>query len=756
MSKIDVPDLSQMSDEELDAALAEPDSSATDLQAVQNDINDYKKYGDSGARTFVESVASGLTLGLSDQAQVKLGISTPEELKKRAEFNPIPNIAGQVVGTVAPIVASGGTSLAAKGVAKAGSAVLAAEKAGILAQKATEKVLSNVLKQSSNKKLAKEILKKSAEKAAQGATEGAIYGAGQLVREDALGEADFNAENLLAYSGSGALLGGALGSVLPGVGYASSKAAKMASEGAEKIYKKYADPVEDSARLLGFTRAQIEKINAKNPTFFEGVPTFIKDKLALKVGDDVEDLAAKNAAIKKAAVKEMDLIYDAVAEKSIDKKIISNIADTLEERFIKPYEGMDSFKSAISPARKIVKDIKSIVKREGTLNAKELRSLRQKMDELADSYYKARDPSKGAEAAFAARSLMKDELNAFVSQIDANLGKRLQDANKDFHYAQTIGKAIDKKALKSDNLLDFKDYALGGIFGGLLGSPGLLIPAAKKFLESDLKRKITILSGIQNSNKLVTDKIASSAKNFLKTSARAVKPLSVKALINSPLAYKDNKRPSDNQEAFTNIRDKVKELQANPEQFTSNIAKSLYSVSRAAPQTAAYMNDHAARALTFIEKKLPKDLTEMLGPKFMQEEFMPSTMEIAEFERYMQVIDNPLSVLEELEDGTLTQEHVEALKEVYPNLYARIRAGVMDEIRNEQKMAYDKKVQLGLLLDIETDQSMIPENLLALQANFSANPQTQGGAVNPTASGVQKLNMAEREKTNTQEVMERE
>lgn len=752
--------IEQMSDEEIQAALDAhkvPDA-VSDAQ-IDNDIRDYKKYGDSALRTFAESAASSATLGLSDQAQVKLGISTPEEIKKRAEYNPVADVGGQITGTLAPMLASGGTSAAAKGIAKAGSAVLAAEKAGLLAEKATEKVLSQVLKQSTEKKLAREIVKKSIEKAAQGATEGAIYGAGQLVREDALGEADFNAENLLAYTGSGALIGGSLGSALPLAGAATSKLGQTVGKGANKIFTKYADPIADSAKLLGFTKAQAEKLNLKNPKFFEGVPDYIRDKLALKIGDSAEDLASKNRAIKKGAADELDAIYNQVGDRGVPKSTFNKVADTMEERFIKPYEGMESFKSAIIPARKIVKDIKSIAGRDGEITVKEMRAFRKKMDELSEAFYKARDPSKGAEAAFGARSLIRDEMNAFVKSIDPALGERLEQANKTFHYAETIGKALDKKALNNNNLLDFKDYALGGIFGGLLGNAGIAIPAAKKLLESDLKRRITILSGIEKSNKLVNQKIIDSAKGFVKNGRRAIIPLSVKALVSSPLANKDGKQPKNREEAFTNIRDKVKEFRADPEAFSNKVTKSIYAVSKAAPNAAQYMNEHAIRALDFIDEKLPKDLTEMMGPKFMQDEFMPSSLELAEFERYMQIVENPLSALDELEAGTLTREHVEALQKVYPSLYTRLRASVLDEVRNEPKMAYDKKIQLGILMDIETDQSMIPENVLALQANFNNTPPSnQGsmGAVNPTQSGVSKLNMADREATEVQSTIERE
>lgn len=752
-------DIGQMSDQELEAALAAEVPSAVDDAKIQNDIEDYKKYGDDALRTFAESAASSATFGLSDQAQVKLGISTPEELRKRAEINPIASGTGQAAGIITPIVASGGTSLVAKGIQAAGKGVLAAESASVAAGKVAEKALASALKSTSNKKIAKEIVKKSIAKGVEGATEGAVYGAGQLVREDALGTADFNAENLLAYTGSGALLGGTLSSALPLAGAASTKLGAQIGKGTSKMFSKVADPVEDSAALLGFTKAQMEKIHSKNPKFFDGVPEYLKDRLQLKVLDNAESVMIKNNAIKKAAAKELDDIYEAVGDNVIGTSVVFNIAKKLEDDFIKPYEGMESFRSAIRPAKNIVKDLKLIASREGTLSAKELRSLRMKMDDLAQSYYKARDPSKGAEAAFGARSLIRDELNSFVKSVNPELGARLEKANKDFHYAETISKALDKKVLNDKNLLDFKDYALGGIFGGMLGNAGLLIPGAKKLLESDFKRRLVILSGIEKANKIVDSKILQSTKGFLKKAKRAAEPLSIVALMDSPLSYKDSEKPKTKQEAFTNIRNKVKEFRSEPEKFETNLAKSLYGVAKAAPETAQYMKNQSIAALEFLDDKLPKDVNEILGPSFMQKEFRPSSMEIAKFERYMQIIENPLSALDELESGTLTREHVEALEKVYPSLYVRLRSSIMDEIRNEPEMPYDKKIQLGILMNLETDISLMPENVLALQSNFAPQAQQESptsGAVNSTQSGVSKLKLAERAKTDTQETLERE
>lgn len=746
-------ELSQMTDSELEAVLVEATPNAVDNQAIQNDIKDYKKYGDSAFRTAAESAADAATFGLSSQFQTKVLGVDPEDIRKRAEFNPVSNVLGQATGVIAPLVASGGTSAAAKGISSAGKAVIAAEKANA---KISEALIKKVIANSGNKNIAKELVKKSLAKGTGSAVEGAAYGTGQLIREDALGTADFNAQNLLAYTGSGALLGGTLGSVLPLGSAAADKIGATLSKNTGKLFKKVTDPVVDSAKLLGYTPAQVHKISTKNPKFFEEMPAFLRDRLNLKLVDNTDELLKKTYNLEKAAIKEMDHVYDQVENIAIDKTSLFRTFSKLEDEFIKPYEGMASFKTAIGPVKRIVADLRAMGQKPGMLTAKDLRSMRIKMDELGKAYYKSLDPTKGAEAAFRARTILRDEINDVITSINPALGARLKTANKDFHYATEIKKSLEKKTLKDKDLIDFKDYVYGGILGAGFGPEALLIPAAKKLMESDLKRRVVVLSAIEKSNKLVEKKLSESAKNFISSSKKAINPLSVKALMNSPLAYKDKKEPKNKQEAYKNISEKVVEMTTSPEKFAEKMSKSLYNIAQAAPETADAILQNSQKTLEFLNSKMPKNSNPLSGPKFMVREYTPSSMEMSKFERYIQVLDNPMSALDELEAGTLTREHVEVLKEVYPNLYTRIQQEVSNKVADETKMDYNKKVQLGILLDITTDPSLISENLMALQANFAVQPEVDNnGSVPQTATGAAKLDMASRSETPTEQNLRR-
>jgi len=281
--------------------------------------NDEKAYGSRNLEAGVLGAARGLSFGLSDQALKGTELYSPDELRGLENANPVASIGGEVVGTVAPALLSGGTSLLAKGAAKVGAGVVASEALGAAAGRAVEKnIAKNILARSAEKlsvaeaktvaSLADEatvainsgaaaisdvaaeksvgLMAKSLEKAgyasktaksiadkmlygglehmaptaANLAVQGAMQGAGRLVTEDAFGTADFNAENLLAYAGVGSLVGGTFGSAI-GLGKALVPSAKSLMSTVGKTAAAAADdfisPEKAAIKMFGLTDKQM-------------------------------------------------------------------------------------------------------------------------------------------------------------------------------------------------------------------------------------------------------------------------------------------------------------------------------------------------------------------------------------------------------------------------------------------------------------------------------------------------------------------
>lgn len=169
--------------------------------------NTFDAGGGRGLEAAAVGAASGLTAGLSDIYLTKDMFGegahyTPEELSQLVEQNKGVALTGEAAALISPLGFGG---------LLAGAGKAAAKVAGSQLTKALGKGVSKSLKD--------KIVEKIITNSAAGAVESGLYGIKETITEDALGEADANAENLLANMGVGAVLGGGLGVAL-GVGSA--------------------------------------------------------------------------------------------------------------------------------------------------------------------------------------------------------------------------------------------------------------------------------------------------------------------------------------------------------------------------------------------------------------------------------------------------------------------------------------------------------------------------------------------------------
>ena len=179
------------------------------------------------------------------------------------------------------------------------------------------------------------------------------------------------------------------------------------------------------------------------------------------------------------------------------------------------------------------------------------------------------------------------------------------------------------------------------------------------------------------------------------------------------------KAPKTREAAFYNLQRNFENLTADAVLNRSNKTTSLLYDS--APETSAALDGVAVRAVEFLASKLPRKSAPVGMLELLNRPRPPSDHELAKFERYLKAVEQPTSVLQDLETGQLSREGVEALHTVYPAMYTELRNYVVEKLQSEPtELSYNKKLQLGLLLDITVDVSMLPQNVVALQSSFSA------------------------------------
>jgi len=267
-------------------------------------------------------------------------------------------------------------------------------------------------------------------------------------------------------------------------------------------------------------------------------------------------------------------------------------------------------------------------------------------------------------------------------------------------------------------------------------------------LHITLRRRISIIGSAEQSQKNTTKKISSSLKSFISNKEFKARQATTNALIDSN--YTSEKK--DKQKAFKDISNNITELSSNPDMLLEKITRKTIHLQDHIPNIANIATERAVSGLNFLNSKLPKPASNANGfSKFTKREFEPSELQLAKFERYLQAVENPMSVLDDLESGTLTREAAEAVQTVYPKLFSEIQNQTLEQLENnEEPISYAKRVQMSILLDINTDSSMLNQNIAKFQSSFI--PEENQG---PTPARADNVNFADREQTKQNQIAQK-
>ncbi len=744
----------------------------TDEQMAQatNEALQERKYGGRPVEAAVGAGLSAATLGLSDVAGRALG--GPEFAEEQAqvrERSPIASGLGTAAGIVAPLIASGGTSAAAASAAKYVPVTLAA-KAG----KAAEHFAAEALRSKVRSKAAKTIL----EKASGGAVEGALFAEGQYVSEAALGKADLAAQNAIAAAGAGALLGagfgGALGTVQASIPFASKTISPLKDKLSGAVTD-FTDRSVAAQNISGMTGKQARAALRKDPQFFDKTADYFVDELELGTFSTPKQLyeknliaQAKNGTKVSQAVEELSEAASGHPALGMDRELV--YGTKLRDGVLKDLRAELSGTAEISkPKLRIIDEFDTMLERyrnkKTPMDLAELDLLRRDLQKIKYKFNGTEVNNNKADVADAIRGGIREVIDETALRVQSatsdprlkDIATRLAKANKNYSIGSTLDNGLYWRATRGGNNLKFMDVIEGAAAQSILGPTGLAMTAAKKLLSSDIRRNFTILTDMQrqatSAQKLVTDSIS----NFVSKSRKPAQSLSLKALTSSGYAMNEAQQaPKNRQEAFRNISANLSKLQTDPELMNTRLAKSTARIANAAPLVANEMQEALVRATTFLQTKLPKPINSGSNEMF-QREYQPTSMELAKFERYLQTVEHPLSVMDDLEKGTLTSEHIEALQTVYPALYGQIQQEVLDQVASPagQSMPYSKKVTLGILLNIPTDESLQSYAIQALQANFLPNETVESPTSNPKPVNTASMGLSDRAQTDVERVSNR-
>jgi hypothetical protein len=752
-------------------------------EAVLKDYEDEQQYGGKPIKAASLAALSTATLSLSDRALIKSGVYTKDELKEIKIRNPGASLAGEVAGVVIPALIPGGQAEAGIEAMTIGARILkGATKADLIPTRAMAKTATAIgsafesaIATSGSKVLAREVVKKSLAKSAEGAIEGSAFAVNSLLREDALGETDFNAENIMAHAGTGALFGSLLGastslfgSGLKAVGSGVKKGGRLFAKGTKDLM----DPEKAAMDIFGVSKTeQIDLATSiEGQAFKKDALDFLQNKVGMENLDTQANLYAKTNKFLKSTGSDLDAVA-----KDIDgqmtlreqpgvwnrqQKLFNNIADEYENRLRdipKLAENMTERRALTNGAR----DWRKLAEtNEEGMSFQDIWNHKKAMDSRLYTAGGVHITGKEVDAAReGGRRLLRQEMSdyakVFGPEIQIKLDAKMHDysvARKAENYIyKTLGKAPEK--------------ALPSAKDAIMAHMGLISTDAASMARY-FKNRVIVLNGIEKANVQFGEKVKVAADKFFKfnkTAGIGIQKAAITMLNNSSLAKTESDKgirsePKTRQEAYENTAKKLSEFTAQPDKLVESTVKAGSLLSSAAPETAYHLGVKLTTAVQFLQSKIPKRAHDVASLYGKERPYQPSSMELSKFERYLQVVEQPLSVVDELSNGTLTREHVEALQVVYPKIYSNLQQQFMLKMRSEEEgsVPYSKRIQLGMLFNIPTDTSLISSNVVGLQAQFQEKrdqqeqaaqgaAQSQASHVKATVTGAGKLDMSTRE-----------
>lgn len=166
------------------------------------------------------------------------------------------------------------------------------------------------------------------------------------------------------------------------------------------------------------------------------------------------------------------------------------------------------------------------------------------------------------------------------------------------------------------------------------------------------------------------------------------------------------------------LQKRLDKIQKNPEIMVADED----DLSHYMPDQRTAIAAKATNAAQYLESIRPKGFKP--GP--LDPEIPPSKAEMARYNRALDIAINPLTVLQNVKDGTIQTTDIQDLRNMYPALYDQYSRKLMDQVTNmqasEEIIPYKTKIGISLFLGTPLDASMKPESIQSAQPKPAGAP----------------------------------
>jgi hypothetical protein len=285
-----------------------------------------------------------------------------------------------------------------------------------------------------------------------------------------------------------------------------------------------------------------------------------------------------------------------------------------------------------------------------------------------------------------------------VADAAATMRDTLTDTSKRLSTVNQYQKLLENTGGHAVGFGYLAGHMLGGHLGGLQGM-------ALGKVASIFTRPAETIHQLAVVEKMVREsdsRIARALRGFAGGVARTAKPLEL--------------------DSYGRKAAQAERIAANPAALNDQLVTRTAQLRASAPKLADAVVASGLASAQYLRSKLPPRLpADPFDPK--EKPLQPSDRQKEAFLRTYKAVEDPLSVVDDLRDGRLTLEGVDALKTLHPDLYGRVQENALDMMASGKlsDLSTQQRTGYGLLLGLPVptlDPSYVTQRQQAWSAPF--------------------------------------
>lgn len=279
-------------------------------------------------------------------------------------------------------------------------------------------------------------------------------------------------------------------------------------------------------------------------------------------------------------------------------------------------------------------------------------------------------------------------------------------------------------------------YAIGHAAGKLLGAPMDLL--TKHWLEdkglvylSALSRKAAaegpdVFSAVMASEagKRLQATLDGTSKTIRAMAARSTALAHPKANTFSTLLGNQTGLSKDQQ--FNRLSDRLTTLSANPQSAIQLVANLSSPFSHASPDLGSAYGAQMLHAMQYLATSLPKQPPSSMPFAPTPKQTISPADKLAFLDK-AEIVANPMAALNHVQQGTLSDAHLDAIKTVYPQTYSKMCQSILEFSGShpDVKLPFRERQSMAKFLGMPLDQTQSPAAINTLQQTYNSNDQSQ-------------------------------